>query len=223
MRRETRAARMVGRLACLLASAAWICAHAEIIDRIAISADDQVITESQIENDVRLTAFLNGEQPDLSAAGKKKAADRLIEQALVRREMEFSRYPLPPRTDADSSLAEIKMRYPNEAAFEQALKQYGISADELKERLWWQVTLLRFIDYRFRPGIQISDSEINAYYQQQVPKWREQNIHPIPSLDDSRAKIEEILTQQRIDQELDQWLKEARAQVNIRYRDEALQ
>ncbi len=56
-----------------------------------------------------------------------------------------------------------------------------------RQRLWWQLTLLRFIDYRFRPGIQISDSDIDAYYQQQVPKWREQGIDPIPSLDDSRA------------------------------------
>ena len=35
---------------------------------------------------------------------KKKAADRLIEQALIKREMDQSRYPLPALTDADAPI-----------------------------------------------------------------------------------------------------------------------
>jgi hypothetical protein len=196
--------------------------HAEVIDRIAISVGDQVITESQIEIDVRVTAFLNGEKPDLSLPSKKKAAARLIEQTLVRREMEFSRYPLPPLSDAAAALKDLKSRYKDEAAFQQALAEYKISEQDVEQRLWWQVTLLRFIDYRFRPGIQISDTDVEAYYREQLQKWRAQGIQPVPTPEDSRGQIEEILTQQRIDQELDSWLSEARTQVTIRYHDEAL-
>ena len=197
-------------------------AKAEVIDRIAISVGDRVITESDVSNDVRITAFLNTEPVDLGPASRKKAAARLIEQALVKREMEFSRYPLPVLSDADASLKEIKARYKDEGGFERALKQYGISEEDVRQRMWWQLTLLRFIDYRFRPGIQISDADIETYYQRQVPKWHAQGIDPIPSLDDSRPQIEEILTQQRIDQDLDHWLVDARQDVNIQYLDEAL-
>jgi len=45
---------------------------------------NQVITESQIDDEVRLTEFLNQEPLNLDPAEKKKAAARLIEQALVR-------------------------------------------------------------------------------------------------------------------------------------------
>ena len=96
------------------------------------------------------------------------------------------------------------------------------TVDELTRRLWWQLTLLRFIDYRFRPGIQIPPADVQAYYRRQVSQWEQQGTKPIPTLEESRDQIEEILTQQRIDQALDQWIKDARNQVTINYLDPGL-
>ncbi len=216
---------------CILNSLLWLLTsvfcllplRGDIIDRIAITVSNQVITESQIEDEIRITAFLNREKADLSAPSRKTAAGRLIEQALIRREMELSRYPLPDATDAAKSLAGVKAMYPSAADFESALKSYGITLDDLTRRLLWQLTLLRFIDYRFRPGIQIPPSDVQAYYRQQVSEWKQKGINPIPTLDESRDRIEEILTEKRIDQALDQWLQESRKQVPIRYLDPALQ
>ena len=208
--------------ACLLLSAFWIL-PAEIIDRIAISVGNQIITESQIDEEIRLTAFLNQEKLDLDNAERKKAAARLIEQTLVRREMEFSHYPLPPLSDAARSLETLKTRDKTEAEYQQELDAYGITEEGLKRRLWWQATFLRFIDYRFRPGIQIPDADVQASYQQQLDKWKQDGIQPLPSLEDVRASIEQNLTEQRIDQELDRWLADTRTQVAIRFHDEALQ
>ena len=67
---------------CILSSVFCILpCTAAIIDRIAITVANQVITESQIDDEIRVTAFLNREPLDLSAAAKKQAAGRLIEQA----------------------------------------------------------------------------------------------------------------------------------------------
>ena len=209
-------------LHCLLGLGCCLLMPGEIIDRIAISAGNQVITESQIDEEVRVTQFLNGEKLDLSAAEKKKAADRLIEQALVKREMDLSRYPLPELADADKQFEMLRGSYANPAQFESALQTYGISAEEVKRRLWWQLTVLRFVEFRFRPGIQISDADVQAYYKQQVLKWQQEGVRTIPSLEEARSQIEEILTQQRIDEELDRWLAEVRTQVPIQYLDEAL-
>jgi hypothetical protein len=63
---------------------------AEIIDRIAVTVEKQVITESEIWRQIRITAFLNGEEPDFSSAAKRTMADRLVEQVLIRRELETS-------------------------------------------------------------------------------------------------------------------------------------
>jgi peptidyl-prolyl cis-trans isomerase SurA len=208
---------------CLIPLVCLVSLSADIIDRIAISAGNQVITESQIDEEVRVTQFLNVEKLDLSAGEKKKAAGRLIEQALVKREMELNRYPLPPLSDADKQLELLKAGYASEAQFQDALRTDGIAEDALRRRLWWQLTLLRFIEFRFRPGIQIQDSDVQEYYKQQVAKWRNERLKSIPSFEEERVQIEEILTQQHVDEAMDRWLSEVRMQVSIRYRDESLQ
>jgi hypothetical protein len=192
-------------------------APSEIIDRIVITVGNQVITQSQVDDEIRLTAFLNHENVDLSAGAKKEAASRLIEQALIKREMDLSRYPLPELSDTGKSLDSVKAMYPSETEFQNALQSSGITLDELTRRLWWQLTLLRFIDYRFRPGIQIPSADVQAYYRQQVSEWERKGTKPIPTIDESRDQIEEILTQQRIDKALDQWIKDTEGQVTIIY------
>ena len=201
----------------LTVAALFLCsAHSEIIDRIAISVGNQVITKAQIDEEVRLTAFLNGSQLDLSAEERKKAADRLIEQTLVKRDMEFSHYPIPPESDAEPALKALKANYPSEAQYRQTLDKYGITEEALKQRLWWQTTLLRFIDYRFRPGILVPDKDIRNYYDLEVVKWKGQGIQQIPTFEDSREKIGELLTDQRIDQAIDQWLADTKKQIAVR-------
>ena len=217
---------MVQRLLPILCLTPLVCLvllSADIIDRIAISAGNQVITESQIDEEVRVTQFLNGEKLDLSAGERKKAAGRLIEQALVKREMELSRYPLPPLSDADKQLQTLKTGYASEALFQDALQTYGIAEGALRRHLAWQLTLLRFVEFRFRPGIQIQDSDVQGYYKQQVAKWQKEGTKSIPSFEEARGQIEEILTQQRVDEAMERWLSEVRMQVSTRYRDETLQ
>lgn len=198
-------------------------AFGEIIDRIAITVGNQIITYGQIDENIRLTAFLNRDKLEINAEERKKASARLVEQTLVRRDMDLSSYPLPSTDEAVAALKDIQARFPTVGQYQQALQQYGITEEALKRRLWWQMTLMRFIDFRFRPAVQIPDADIQAYYQQQREKWQKQGVQPIPSLDESRESIEQILTEQRIDEALDKWLAETRTQVAIRYHDEALQ
>lgn len=205
-----------------LSSVLCVLLSAEIIDRIVITVGNQVITQSQIDDEIRVTAFLNREPADLSADARKQAAGRLIEQALIKREMDLSRYPLPELSDAGESLQSLKSMYAGETDFQNALKASGVDIEQLTRRLWWQLTLLRFIDYRFRPGIQVPAADVQAYYRQQVSEWEQKGTNPIPTFDESRDQIEEILTQKRIDQALEQWIKDTRKKVTITYLDPAL-
>jgi len=125
---------------------------AEIVDRIAVVVGKQVVKDSDIDLDIRATAFLNGQQPDFSVASRKQAASRLIDQALIRDQIQAGEYPIAPLSEADGLIASFREdRYPSDAALARALKEYGITPDELRQRLLWQLTVLRFIDARFRP------------------------------------------------------------------------
>ena len=215
-----RRARSAVALWCALAAGA----SAEIIDRVAVSVGNQAITASELRVEVRVVAFLNESEPDLSPASLRKAAERLVEQKLVRRELELSRYSLPPESEAEQMLEQLqKVRFGgNQQRFRQALERYGITEADVRRHLFWQLTLLRFIDVRFRPGIQVSDQEIQQYFEEQVrPVAAVAKPNGKVTLEEYRDKIEETLTGRRVDQMMNEWLQEARKRTRIKYEEEA--
>jgi hypothetical protein len=204
-----------------LCAASITAAPAAIIDRIAVSVGNRVITATDLDREIRITAFLNNAKPDFSAANKRKTAERMVDQTLIRSEIEISRYLLPTAGEVDAALKALKDRYPDEAAYRGALSQHGISEDELRTMLLWQLTLVRFIDARFRPGIQISAEQIQKYFNEHVRPSLEQ-AHPgkPASLDDYREGIEQTLTGEAANQQVEQWLKDARGRTRIDYHEE---
>ncbi len=199
--------------------------RAEIIDRLAVALDNQVITESEILREIRLTAFQNGEPPDFTSEARRKAAQRLIEQKLIGKEIEMGRYAKSSSADVDPMLRQIQaQRFHSPQEFRQALEKYGITEEELKAQLLWQLTLLSFIDVRFRPGIQVTDNDIQQYFDQKLPELEEKaGPEKKIRLDDLRDKIQEALTDQRVDQQLNDWLAETRKRMRIEFHPEAFQ
>jgi hypothetical protein len=200
-------------------------APAEIIDRIAVSVGSQVITSSDIDREIRVAALLDGKPPDFSPAARRAAAGRMVEQRLIRRELETSRYPVPSPTEADPVLDKIKQeRYPTEAAWRRALAEQGVSEQDVMDERLWQRTLSFFIDSRFRSGVQVSDQEVRDYFEKTVkPLAEAARPGQSASLEDYRRQIEDTLAGRRADQEADKWLAEARARTVIVYHDEAFQ
>jgi hypothetical protein len=199
--------------------------HGEIVDRIAVSVGNRVVTASDLDREIRVTAFLDGKAPDFSPAAKRTTADRLVEQRLIRRELETSRYQMPSAADAVPVLDKFQREHFQDAAeFARALAAAGISVEDVKDELLWQRGLLSFVDARFRLGVQVSSREIQDYFDR-VVKPAAEAAHPgVPaSLDDYRAAIEETLAAPLVDRQLDDWLKEVRARTDIVYHDEAFQ
>ena len=216
---------MLRQLCCVFALAGALWGRGEIIDRVAVTVDKMVITESDIVNQMRIAAFLNAESLDLIPAQKREAATRLVEQVLIRREMEISRYPAPALSDTGPILEEIKReRFPDAESYQRELDRCGIRERDLRENLLLQMTMLRFIEYRFRPGIAVSDEEVSQYYEQKLlPEYRQRRAEAPPALEDSREQIEEILIEERVDRTLERWLQQAAGQARIRFREEVFQ
>ncbi len=218
-------ARGTGRWIVAGALAALCWGRADIIDRIAVSVGSRVITTSDLDREIRVTAFLNGVKPDFSAAGKRAVVDRMVEQKLIHNELESARYPVPLSSEVEPELADFKKKYfPDEAAYQQALAAAGITDQDVREELLWQRTLLLFIDVRFRPGVQVSEQEMQEYFDKTVaPAARLAHPGEAPKLEDYRDQIEETLIGQKVDRDMDAWLQAARRRTPIVYHQEALQ
>lgn len=195
----------------------------EVIDRIAVSVGSQVITELQLDEELRVTALVNHAPVVRDLQARREAAGRLIDQLLVKHEMELSHYPLPEAADIDKYFSQVQASYKGQAGLARALAAYDLTETTLREHLGFQLTTLRFIEYRFRPGLGISESNIETYYEHEIATWKTDHPgSPIPSLSGSRDSIRRKLIEERTDAALDAWLKEARKQITIVFIDKSL-
>jgi hypothetical protein len=206
-------------LACSLTA---LCAPAAVtIDRMAVVVGKHVIKTSDIQRDIRLTAFLNRQKMDFAPQARRESAERLIDQEIIRQEIITGGYRRPAASEADALQATlVRDRFNgSDAQFGQALASYGLTREELRERLLWQLTVLHFIDQRFRAGVYVSDEDVEQYDQQHQAELRKQN--PGLTADALKAKSREQLEGERVNQNFDAWLEETRKRTNIQYKQEA--
>jgi hypothetical protein len=194
--------RILAAIAVLLASVI----AAEPLDRIAVSIGNQVITESALLLDLRVSAFLDRAPVDVSAAARRRTAERLTDQVLILREATESHLALP--TTAASLMSDLREQYG--ADYTAALKRYGITESDVAAQLLSGLVGLTFTDLRFRPAVQISETETRAYYG---------TLSGVGSFEENRDKLEELLLRQRTLEALDQWLATARAAARVQFRE----
>lgn len=193
-------------------------AGAVIVDRVAVTVGNKVITDSEIDRRIRLTAFQNGEKPDFSAASKNAATKRLVDQKLVEREMDVGHYPhaASGKTLVDEyARANFKANRP---AMDAALREYGLTEQDLEEELTLQADMLTFLNLRFRPAVQVTDEDVVKYFEQQTKQGTEPG-----TLSEVRGAIEQKLTSERTDRELDDWLQDQRKRTKIEYNEKNLE
>ena len=196
-------------------------ASAVIIDQVAVIVGNSIVKNSDIERDLRVTAFLNNDPVDLSRAARKKAADRLIDQIFIRREIFAGSYPRATKSEAENQLKQLEQeRFKSEAEFASALKHYDISRDDVVTQFQWQLTVLRFVDARFKPAVLISGNEIDKYYTAHAVALRRQ--YPGKSAQDLHDEISDILTGEKVNKDFFSWLDDERKQSDIEYLEENL-
>jgi len=205
----------------LLCTCAVASAYGEVIDRIAVTLDRQVITESDLILDLRVDAFIDRKPVDLSVAARRQAAERLVDQILMFREAADSHLDLSMPEDGPMLIAQEKSQFPSDDEYRNTLAEYRIRESELQEHLLNGLRALRFANLRFSPEVQISEGDLREYYDKLAASWRTAGRSPIPSFADSRDQVEKLLTQERTMESLDAWLSTQRQSKQIQYREAA--
>jgi hypothetical protein len=195
-----------------------------VLDRMAVVVGKHVIKTSDIDWDLRATEFLNREPLNFSPKAKRQSAERLIDQEIIRQEIVTGNYRRPPDSDAAALVNNLRRdRFGgSDVRMREELQRYGITEDQLRAQLLWQLTILRFIDQRFRPAVIVTDDEVHAYYNQHLAELRRQYPDNY-SFEALEPKIRSLLEGQRINENFTQWLEEARKRYRIEYRQEAFE
>ena len=191
--------------------------HAEILDKVVAVVGKNVITASEVDQQLRLESFINQRPVDDSAQARSLSLQRLIDQNLISQEMLVTSFLGASDSRIDQELAASRAQeFPNGMGFEDELKAYNLSEEDLKDFLRRQLNMLRFIDFRFRIGMEVSEDEIKSYYENSyTPQVRLVEAGVTEPLEEVRGQIREIVAQQQVDTLLDDWLKRVRATSRI--------
>jgi len=193
-----------------------------VVDRMAVIVGKHVIKLSDIDRDLRLTAFLNRESLKIAPETKRQAAERLIDQEIMRQEIVTGGFRRPSESDAAGLEAQVRQERfgGSEMRLREELRRYGLTGDELRAQLLWNLTVLNFIDQRFREGVLVTDEELRAYYDQHLAELRREYPKD-SSFETLGPKIRSSLEGQRVDQNFNNWLTQARKRYRIEYKQEA--
>jgi peptidyl-prolyl cis-trans isomerase SurA len=201
-------------------------AVAEVLDRIVARVNGHIILQSDWQDAVHFEAFLNDRPPEqVSSAEENAALDRLVDQELLEEQMRLADFPKASDDEVQQRVAEVRKQHPEaqaEEGWSRLLARYGISEEALKRRLALQLDLTRWVDARLRPTIHIDPETIASYYSHELlPRLRNSGAREV-SLDEASAGIQEVLTEQKLNQLLVAWLENLRSGSQIQTRPNPL-
>jgi len=190
----------------------------EPVDRIVATVNDDPVLASDVEDAIRVEAFMQGRAvAEIPLADYRAATDRLIDRTLIRQQV-TSGY-IPPVQQVEWRMAQVRAAFPaakSDAAWRDLLASYGIQEQQLRKSVEEQVQLMQFVDARLRHMVSVSRAEVEDYYKQKLlPELSRKGAVAEP-LANVQSEIHELLLQEKIDAQLNAWLASLREQGNVR-------
>jgi hypothetical protein len=192
----------------------------EVVDRIVATVNGQIILQSDWDDALRFQAFVDARSPlALMPEEQKAALDHLIDQELLREQIHASDFHQATGEQVAKRIQEIRQRYPEAATpdgWNAVLSRYGLNEAELQQHVGLEIDLMRLVDSRLRPNVNIDSKSIESYYNQELlPQLRQSGAQAVP-LAQVTPQIRELLTQQKLNELLVAWLHNLRSGSEIR-------
>jgi len=209
--------------------AMYLCAQETpvVLDHIVALVNDEPILESDVQQELHMATFVPGLSNAHEASGENartNAIARLIDRALISAQEQWQTPTAVTDAELSADITELQRRIPDCAqnkcatpeGWAAVLKSHGFTPSGFSERWRTRMTMLRFIEQRFRVGIRIRPEEIDNYYRTVLtPQYVAVHATP-PPLSSVSNRIEQLLLEQHISSLLEDWLKQLRTEGNVR-------
>jgi hypothetical protein len=137
---------------------------------------------------------------------------RLILQEAVR---------LPTISPSEQEIAEARdqlvKQFSSRDEIEQRMIKVGLTSEKLNEIIEQRVRIEKYLDFRFRSFIVIAQKDVADYYRATwVPRFKSRSPTVlVPTLEKARPEIEKILTESKVESDIDSFLDNARDRAEI--------
>jgi hypothetical protein len=191
----------------------------QVIDRIVATVNGRVILQSDWDEALCYEALLgNRSLAGFTDDDRRAVLDRLIDLELLREQMKSAEFRHATDAEVAARIADARKQYPHpdsDDAWHSLLADYHLTEKDLYAHVQQQIDVMRLVDARLRPAVQIDSKSIEAYYRDQfVPKLKQAGASYVPLVEVS-AKIRELLTQQKVSEMLVSWLQTLRSEGKV--------
>lgn len=189
-----------------------------VVDKMVATVNGGLRTDLITYSDLvwQLTLQPGTPQGNFTSADLNHALHLLIDQRLILQEAEKLPAITPTQQEIDAARDDLAKRFPP-GEFQPRLQRVGLTREKLDEILDQRVRIEKYLDFRFRYFVVITQKEIADYYHDVfVPRFRRQSPGGIvPTLENVAADIERNLTEDKIESDTDTFLDAARQRAEI--------
>jgi hypothetical protein len=194
----------------IVSAASSSAGSSQTVDGIAARIDDDILTESEVRELGAFQTLVDGQSKP-----RAELLRELEDQWVVRGEATAATYPEPSTEDVDRAYSQLEKQFTSPAEFSQRCAAAGLSEAAVRRLLQQQLYLSRFLDFRFRPAAQVTDSQIEEYYKTEFAAPLQKHSQPVPALEDVSDTIREVLVQRAISDRATAWLDDTRGRLQI--------
>lgn len=145
-----------------------------------------------------------------------RALRLLIDQRLILQEAQKLPTIDPAPEEIRTARDELAKVFPS-GEFQTRIQRVGLTSDKLDQIVEQRLKIEKYLDFRFRNFVIITQKEITDYYEEvYVPRFR--NRYPgrvVPTTEEAREEIEKTLTEAKIESDTDAFLDAARERAEI--------
>ena len=188
-------------------------ASAEIIDRIAVIVNGDVIAQSEIDAIQKLGLNVSG-----LPAGPGALQDR-IDHHLVLQQI-LKQPPLTvPAERVQQVIDSYVQKYGGTEEFLVFLHSIGMNYQDFDTELREQLNIQAFISLRFRPFVNVTIDEAERYYNEVFKPRYENRGQPAPPFASTFDQIQQEVVESQVQERTHKWLEEIRQSSTINVKE----
>jgi hypothetical protein len=196
-----------------------MCAAQQVVDKMVATVNAGVRTELITYSDLLWQLALQPDTPldNPSSDQLNRALRLLIDQRLILQEAEKLPTIVPTPKEISDARNELIRHFASESVFRERLLRVGLTSEKLDEIIEQRLKMEKYLDFRFRNFVVISQKEIADYYRDvYVPRFKARNPGRIvPPLEQVHDEIERTLMEAKIESDTDAFLDTLRERAEI--------
>jgi hypothetical protein len=212
---------LAGITLCMVLAAAPV-AGQKVVDKTVATVSDGVRTELITYSDLlwQLALQPSADVTKPTSEELKQALEVLIDQRLFALEAERLPRTPPTKQEIGAAIRELVSHFATAAEFERRLRAVGFKSvddENFVAIVRQRVAIEKYLDFRFRSFIVITAEDEAKYYRDVfVPTFHRRNPGVmVPTLNSKRLEINRELTEQRIADQMETFLDEAKRRAEI--------